>query len=511
MLENDNKQYTHFERLRGKPGDVYSDDFGVYELLGKRQSYSSKNLTDSKVLERDLENGLNNPTTLINRSRALYAANSIYADIINYYAYMSYFRYKVTPVKLTKLADETVDKQTYAEQYRKMLEVVDGIQIAVTFPELVKEILITGSLNLYADKDNKTGSVVTFILPPQYCREGFKTQFGTSSVAFDFKYFSDIKSKITSGESTLNSITFETYLELFPKEFAAKFKAYESDTKLRWQQLDARFSTCIRANEYGVPPKILTNNGIVDYNTICNNDLVRSTNELEKILVHKVPNYEGELLFDIPEAKDLHRSMKQALLGVNRLKVLTTFGDTELLELQGSQAKENKAKEEAYKGIYFAAGVNPNIFHTGTDTGLGISTQKDAAYVDSFISKFVLFYNLAINNLYNFKPFQAKIAILPITVYNSKDRLIEYRESASLGVGKIDLVIASGVKQSEIQDMATLEEYLELDKILIPLQSSYTQSGKQEEQSKGTDDKADKGTKPKKATKEPKPAENDES
>jgi hypothetical protein len=52
-----------------------------------------------------------------------------------------------------------------------------------------------------------------------------------------------------------------------------------------------------------------------------------------------------------------------------------------------------------------------------------------------------------------------------------------YRRNAEFGVGKLELIVASGTKQKHIAPKSRLEEYLKLEEILIPLKSSHTQSG----------------------------------
>ena len=50
-----------------------------------------------------------------------------------------------------------------------------------------------------------------------------------------------------------------------------------------------------------------------------------------------------------------------------------------------------------------------------------------------------------------------------------------YRTNATLGVGKLDYLIASGIKQKNLQDNFDLEKFLKLDEI-TPMQTSYTQT-----------------------------------
>ncbi len=50
-----------------------------------------------------------------------------------------------------------------------------------------------------------------------------------------------------------------------------------------------------------------------------------------------------------------------------------------------------------------------------------------------------------------------------------------YKDNATLGVNKIDYLIASGIQQKHIKDTLDLEKYLGLENI-TPMQTSYTQT-----------------------------------
>lgn len=86
-----------------------------------------------------------------------------------------------------------------------------------------------------------------------------------------------------------------------------------------------------------------------------------------------------------------------------------------------------------------------------------------------------------------------------------------YRQNATLGIGKIDYLVASGVKQKHIEDTFELENFLDLSRI-TPLQSAHTQTADdrkdEDETSKDSkDDSKKSGIEPlddKKSTKESK-------
>ena len=64
---------------------------------------------------------------------------------------------------------------------------------------------------------------------------------------------------------------------------------------------------------------------------------------------------------------------------------------------------------------------------------------------------------------------------MPISTYTYNDDIKVYKDNATLGVGKLDYIIATGIKQKNIQDQFYLENFLQLDQI-TPMQTSYTQT-----------------------------------
>ena len=82
---------------------------------------------------------------------------------------------------------------------------------------------------------------------------------------------------------------------------------------------------------------------------------------------------------------------------------------------------------------------------------------------------------------------QANIDILPISFYNYNDDVKAYKENATLGVGKLDYIIATGIKQKDIADQLYLEEFLKLNDIK-PMQTSYTQTAEDRREQSGKDD-----------------------
>jgi hypothetical protein len=140
-----------------------------------------------------------------------------------------------------------------------------------------------------------------------------------------------------------------------------------------------------------------------------------------------------------------------------------------------------------------------------------MSLIRDKGMVWRYVQSFVSFYNIAVNNWFDFKGYQADIDILPISPYTYNDDIDVYRQNATLGVGKIDYLVASGIKQKHIEDTFELESFLDLSRI-TPLQSSHTQTaddrkGEEEPSKDSKEDSKKSGIEPldnKESTKESK-------
>ena len=232
-----NEQVTNFAKYRGQIDNLYKDEISLNQAMGRKNAAGGK--ASGKLKQDDLKSAISSPEKLVELSKILYATDSTYASILNYFRDMYYYRYKVTPTLLK--SGEKSSKKDYGEMYTKMLSVVDGINIETIFPSIISHILVNGSVSLYADKNNKSETIETIILPQSYCKPAFKTQFNTSTVLFNFEYFKDIKSKLSKNSAGIE-MDMDTILGLFPKEFAAKYKEYERDSQnKKWQELDPRY------------------------------------------------------------------------------------------------------------------------------------------------------------------------------------------------------------------------------------------------------------------------------
>ena len=77
-------------------------------------------------------------------------------------------------------------------------------------------------------------------------------------------------------------------------------------------------------NDVGLPRYLYLYGGILDYEKYQDNELKRNDNLLKYIVVHKMPHYEDQLIFEIEEVEAIHKSLKRIVETGNEARLITT-------------------------------------------------------------------------------------------------------------------------------------------------------------------------------------------
>lgn len=463
---------TDMADRRKKIQRIYSDDralkrlsqgFGGRGLGGSYQEDNLIRIINSVGLESVRRE------EIVDLSNFAYATQPVFADIIDYYANMFMWRYYYFPVEVRN----TANKSNYGEIYDLMTSVVDGLNIEIIFPATITKLLTEGVVYLYTTRNTPSKTISTLLLNSAYCTPIVMSQYGTGLFSFNLEYFDDLGFR---GEE------LQEIFELFPDEIVDGYLAWKNKTGEQEIILDGRFSTYISLNDFEFPTLINSLKGILDYDKYRANEVERSGAQLDTIVSHRIPAHENRLLFELEEIQTLHSSMSQIIGKNKRTKLITTFGDLDIHPIQEQSRVSNETLEKAHKAIYSSAGLNTELFNADNRDSLIVSLQKDQSIIWEYVQKLVNFYNLTMNNLYNFKGYQIELTMLPITHYNLRDMMELHRRNAEYGIGRLEAVVASGTKQKHIVHKGALEDFLKLDEILKPLESAHTRSGKDEKE-----------------------------
>lgn len=452
---------TQFKITRSAIEEMYRDDKSIPRNVNQNTNASTTigNLTIDSFNTNYFN--INNLELIRGYSREAYAFYPIYSTVIDTLSNMYLWRYVFYP-RLVK--EKKSGTSEYEEIYKTMAEVVDGVSIETTFPGLLSKLLVDGSLFLTTTKRQGSKTVTTLILPPQYCRLSGKTQFGTNVFQFDFSYFDSLG---------LNKEQLDIIFTFYPQEMKSLYDAYTEDNNLRWQKLNPKFSAGFVLNDQAFPTYLRSLGAIKQYDQYRGNELERSDQQLLKIISHKMPTWEDKLVVEIPEMTALHKSMAKTLTKNKYVRMLTTFGDLDVLSIGDDQSKENKTLQNAYASIYNVVGDNENLFNGSNKEALEFSLRRKESIIWKHIQELVGYYNLVINNQFNFKGYQCSLNMLPLTIYNFKDSILQFKEGATLGTSKLEYIVGLGTKQIDIPSKVELEDFLKLDE-LTPLSTSYT-------------------------------------
>lgn len=479
---------------------LYSDDLATRRSLNQSTRYKNVDYKTAAEVRKALASSADNLLNVIESSKQLYATNPIYASIINYMSQMYMWRYKVTPHRVYNKSKAKLKKKPKNEEfqliYNLMLEVVDGLGIETKFPALLTMLYTTGSVYFTTISDEKALVIDTILLDSSRCRKIGSTQMGTAIIQFDFSYFDSLG---------LSKAEQKEFFKTFPSEFQKCYNKYKADADLRWQTLDPHYSSGLMLNEVGIPTYLYLYGGILDYEKYQDNELERNENLLKYIVVHTMPHYEDKLIFEVDEVEAIHKSLRKIIDTGDKARLITTYGDVHVDKISENDTSENEVLSKAFKAIFNNAGFNSGVFTSETVEGLKMSLVRDKALVWKHVQELISFYTITINNWFDFKDYQADLDILPISSYTYTDDMEVYRQNASLGVGKLDYMIASGIKQKNIQDQLLLEDFLGLHDI-TPMQTTYTQTA--EDRSSSITDSND--SKSKKSNSKNEPLEEDE-
>ena len=221
---------------------------------------------------------------------------------------------------------------------------------------------------------------------------------------------------------------------------------------------------------------------IIDLNEAQEVDKKKMFQQLLKIIIQKLPmDKNGELIFDVDEARDLHNNAVQMLKRAIGTDVLTTFADVEVANMSDRSTTTTRDElEKVERGVFNAAGISHNVFNTDGNNALNISVANDEASMRNLIYQFDGLLEKIIKPFNkNPKKYYFRAKLLETTTYNYKELSKMYKEHVQLGYSKMMPQIALGHSQSEILAMINFEnKILNLSEVMVPPMMSSVMSGK---------------------------------
>ena len=415
-------------------------------------------------------------------SNYFYKTNGIYQRLCNYVATMYRYDWYVVP----EVYKEGTKGEEIVKDLHKVLNFMDNSYISKICGEMALGVVKNGAYYGYL-VPTSTGVIVQE-LPINYCRARYNVG-NLPAVEFNMRFF-DVAFPDTNYRMKV--------LNLFPEEFKKGYHAYKrnllkdeytgtssgiisSEWRRRdeagWWQLDpdktVKFSFPNGGNGAAdLPLFINVIPAILDLDAAQDLDRRKQMQKLLKIVVQKLPiDKNGDLIFDVDEARDIHNNAVEMLRRAVGVDVLTTFADIESIDMSDKNTtatQDDLAKVE--RAVYNASGTSQNMFNTDGNMALEKSVLNDEGMVRALLLQFEVFFDrIAQSKSANRKKYNFRLYMLETTQYNYKELAKMYKEQVQLGYSKMLPQIAMGHSQSSILNTAYFEnEVMNLSELMIP-------------------------------------------
>lgn len=472
MLNNSNEYYsdavpTEYKKI--KVGVKNLDD-AVLNLGSIASSLPTRGYANKKVILTALAD--NNLEELRNISNFYYNINGIYQRVCNYFAFLYRYDWYVVP----DIYGEDVKEEKVLKDFAKVLDYLDNSNIRKICGDIALSVIKDGAYYGYIVPS--TDQLVLQQLPVGYCRSRYSVR-GVPAVEFNMKFF-----------DTFRDPGYRMrVLKLFPDEFAKGYMLYKQgklvadfagDNSGSWYLLEPENTVKFNFNNSDVPMFVNAIPALLDLDAAQDLDRRKQMQQLLKIVVQKLPmDKNGDLIFDIDEARDLHNNAVEMLRRAVGVDVLTTFADIDSIDMADkntSTTKDDLAKVE--REVFNSLGISQNLFNTDGNMSLDKSVLNDESSVRNLLLQFGIFFDRIIRTKSNnSRKYIFKLYMLETTQYNYKDLSKMYKEQTQLGYSKMLPQIALGHSQSFILNTAHFEnEILHLSEIMIPPLMSSTMS-----------------------------------
>ena len=139
----------------------------------------------------------------------------------------------------------------------------------------------------------------------------------------------------------------------------------------------------------------------------------------------------GDLIFDVDEARDIHNNAVEMLRRAIGVDVLTTFADIDSVDMSDKNTTTSVDDlEKVERAVFNSFGTSQNLFNTDGNMSLEKSILNDESAVRNLLLQFSIFYDRMVKKLSvsNSKKYSFKLYMLETTQYNYKELSKLYKE-----------------------------------------------------------------------------------
>lgn len=361
--------------------------------------------------------------------------------------------------------------------YTKMLQYFDRSEVKRMLNDIALKVMINGAYyGMLVDMGTRFGIQE---LPAGYCRSRFFSG-PTPIVELNMQFFD---MAFPQPQMRIR------VLRAFPKDIQKAYILYKEGRlpgdypgdKSGWYMLDPGVGIKINFCGSDLPPLVNVIPSIIDLDEAQGLDRKKVMQQLLKIIIQKLPiDKNGDLVFDVDEAKDIHNAACGMLRRAVGVDVLTTFADIDVADMADKNtATTTDDLQRVERTVFNNTGTSQNLFNTEGNIALEKSIANDEAQLKDLVYQFKSMLNRAVEKFNRPNHYTFEVSILETTIYNYKELSKMYKEHTDIGFSKFLPQIALGHSQSSIIASATFENnILHLTDIMIPNMMSSTMNAK---------------------------------
>ena len=436
---------------------------GALKKLDK--TYNNKAEILKALADKDIEK-------LRDISNYFYRTSGLYYRACNYFATMYRYDWYITP----EVYDTKVKETEVVKDFHRVLNFLDNSYIKKVCNDIALQVILNGAYYGYIVPS--TNGIILQELPAGYARSRYMVG-NTPAIEFNMKFFDDKFSDVQYRMKVL---------KLFPKEFQKGYLLYKQGKltpdfqgdKGAWYLLDPGSAIKFSLGNGDIPIFVNAIPAILDLDAAQDLDRRKQMQQLLKILVQKLPlDKNGDLIFDIDEARDIHNNAVEMLQRAIGVDILTTFSEVEAINISDSNTTtKSDDLERVERTVFNSLGISQNLFNTDGNLSLEKSILNDEGSMRTLLLQLGSFYDMVAQTLSKKKKkYNFRLYMLETTQYNYKELSKLYKEQVQIGYSKMLPQIALGHSQSFIINSAYFEnQVLKLHEIMIPPLMSSTMS-----------------------------------
>jgi hypothetical protein len=280
-----------------------------------------------------------------------------------------------------EIYNQEIKEEKIIQDFVKILNYLDNSYVKKVCGDIALSVIRNGAYYGYM-VDSGNGLMLQE-LPASYCRTRYSIG-NNPAIEFNMRFFDDKFSDIAYRMKVL---------KMFPEEFAKGYILYkqrkllpdsgDQDSQSGWYLLDHNKTVKFSFGNGDAPLFANAIPAIIDLDSAQDLDRRKQMQKLLKIIVQKLPmDKNGELIFDVDEAKDIHNNAVEMLRRAIGVDVLTTFTDVESIDMSDKATSTTKDDlEKVERTVFNALGMSKNLLNSDGNLSMNNSILNDEGTV----------------------------------------------------------------------------------------------------------------------------------